>query len=192
MLLDRPTVYSVRHRTAKSTMWMSDHSSGVKISRRYDLSPKSNTHGSGRDCTSEAFHPAAVHLARPAKLPFETDLQDRRSAAPEGNWPFIGGRSIRGFKRLRQPRARVDSHRTRYAWPTTDKGIYRSPRTLLMARRKARPAALALSLSLAICLASPATARATLAAFCFARGSEASFCAAYRAMLRRNRDIAAH
>jgi hypothetical protein len=40
---------------------------------------------------SEAFHPAAVHLARPPKLPFETDLQDRRSAAPEGNWPFIGG-----------------------------------------------------------------------------------------------------
>jgi hypothetical protein len=49
---------------------------------------------------------------------------------------------------------------------------------LLMARRKARPAARALSFSPAICFASLATTRAAPAAFALALGLEATFCAA--------------
>ncbi len=67
-----------------------------------------------------------------------------------------------------------------------------SPRSLFMARRKARPAARALSFSLAICLASSAAMRAAWAAFSFALGSEASFCAAKRAIWRRNKDMVAY
>jgi hypothetical protein len=57
-------------------------------------------------------------------------------------------------------------------------GAAQSPCNLLMARRKARPAARALSFSPAICFASLATTRAAPAAFSLARGSEATFCAA--------------
>ena len=56
--------------------------------------------------------------------------------------------------------------------------FYRSPSSLFMARRTARPAARALSSSRVICLASFTTALATLAAFSLTRGLEASFCAA--------------
>jgi len=59
-----------------------------------------------------------------------------------------------------------------------DSEFYRSSFSFFMARRSARPAARALSSPLAICLASPTTPRAALAAFSFTLGLEASFCAA--------------